>query len=122
MDLLWNREGAVHDLVFVNGECPTTGNIKDVVAQRLYILLRTFKGEWYLNEEYGIPWLERVLGQRVRKSTVDMMIQSAVIKEAGVRSVTYFRSWYDNSTREYMCEFRVMTDQGETDTISNVRV
>lgn len=115
MDLYWIRTGDMHDLEFVNGGCPTTKGRTDNVEQRLYIKLRTFKGEWYLNEEYGVPWMEEVLGIKVRKSTVDMIIQKAILEETGVERITHFSSTMsDSKTREYSCNFSVRTDEGLT--------
>lgn len=114
MDLLLDRRPGVHDLVFINGECPTTGDLIDVVIQRLYIRLRTFLGEWFLNVEYGMPWLERILGHKIEKSTVDMILQEQILNETGVKQVLDFSSTLDNQTREYRCSFRVKIFTGET--------
>lgn len=113
MDLLMNRDGKVHDLIFVNGECPTTGDLIDVVTQRLYIRLRTFFGEWFLNVQYGVPWLEGILGQKVPKSRVDMILQEQILSETGVKQITEFNSTLDNLSRVYTCSFRVMIESGE---------
>ena len=112
MDLLWKRDGAVHDLVFINGECPTTDGRSDSVAQRLYIRLRTFKGEWFLAEGYGVPWLENVLGHKVKKSTVDMVVMDAIMSVEGVKRIISFESSFDNPKREYECKFVVVADNG----------
>lgn len=111
MDLLLDR--TKHDLVFVNGGCPTTGDMVDVVIQRLYILLRTFQGEWFLNVEHGIPWLENILGQKINKSTADMILQEKISQEMGVQQVIEFKSTL-TTTREYSCSFRVKVVTGET--------
>jgi len=120
MDLLLDRRPGVHDLVFVNGECPTTGDLIDVVIQRLYIRLRTFLGEWFLNVEYGVPWLERILGHKVEKSTVDMIIQQQILEEDGVKQVLEFNSTLDVSARNYSCSFRVRIFSGETSGIITI--
>lgn len=111
MDLLLCR--TKHDLVFENGKCPTTTDSIDSVIQRLYIRLRTFMGEWYLNVEYGVPWLEKVLGHKVKKTTVDMTIQKEILDVEGVARVTHFESWYDNTTRAYRCKFKVQATNGQ---------
>lgn len=113
MDLLLNRNPGVHDLVFINGECPVTGDMIDRVIQRLYIRLRTFLGEWFLNVEYGVPWLEDVLGQKAPKSRVDMVIQSQILEELEVKQITEFSSTMNAQTRVYSCTFRVMVASGE---------
>lgn len=111
MDLLLDRQE--HDLVFINGTCPTTGDMIDVVIQRLYILLRTFQGEWFLNVEHGIPWLENILGQKISKSTADMILQEKIAQEMGVKQVIDFKSTL-TPQRTYSCSFRVKAVTGET--------
>ena len=113
MDLLLDRRAGVHDLVFVNGACPTTGDLIDRVIQRLYIRLRTFLGEWFLNTTYGVPWLEQVLGQKGPKSRVDIVIQSQILAEDGVQQITEFSSTLDVLTRNYSCSFRVQVGTGQ---------
>ena len=111
MDLLLDR--VKNDLVFINGACPTTGDRVDVVIQRLYIRLRTFFGEWFLDITYGVPYLERALGHKVSKTTIDMMLQEQILKENGVKQIISFTSTMDNPTRVYSCSFKVKTDSGE---------
>lgn len=111
MDLRMNL--TTGDLIFVNGACPVTKNRVDVVAQRLYIRLRTFYGEWYLTDEYGVPYLERILGKKINKNSVDAIFQEQIHAENGVVSITYFRSQFDNANRRYSCEFRVRVDSGD---------
>lgn len=118
MDLLLNREK--HDLVFVNGECPTTGDLVDRVTQRLYIRLRTFLGEWFLDERYGVPWLEEVLGKKAPKSRIDMVIQSQILAEDGVQTVLEFKSTLGVGPRNYSCSFRAKTVDGTTTQVITV--
>lgn len=113
MDLLMNRVPGSFDLVFVNGECPTTGDLVDRVIQRLVIRLRTYYQEWFLDVEYGVPYF-RVLGKKVDKSTVDIMLQEQIMMELGVKQVLDFRSTLDNPTRIFSCSFRVKVTSGET--------
>lgn len=112
MDLLWKRDGIVHDLVFVNGDCPVTNGRSDSVAQRIYLRLRTFRGEWFLSENYGVPWLERILGHKVKKTTVDMVIINEIMSVKGVKKILSFESTFDNSVRDYSCKFTVVADDG----------
>lgn len=114
MDLLMHRDTRTgkFDLVFVNGECPTTGDFVDVVTQRLYIRLRTLFQEWFLNVEYGVPYLERILGHRVRKKTVDIILQEQIMEESGVKQILSFQSSLNVGTRVYECSFRVRVEGG----------
>lgn len=109
MDLLLGKD---KDLVFVNGECPIVQERAEVVAQRLTIRLRTLYQEWFLNVDYGVPYLEKILGHKVKKTTVDAIIQEQIYKERGVSEIVSFTSRMVN--RDYSCQFRVRTDSGET--------
>lgn len=116
MDL---KLGSNKDLLFVNGQCPVTQDRAEVVAQKLLIRFRTFRGEWFLNVLYGPPYLERILGHKVKKSVVDAIIHEEIRKERGVSEITYFSSSLDQANRKYQCQFRVRADNGqETETIT----
>lgn len=116
MDLLLVRESGLpntHDLSFKNGICEVTTGRTDCVTQRIYIRLRTFLSEWYLDETYGIPWLERILGHKGKKSTVDSIIQEKILSVDGVAQILEFSSTFDNGRRVYSCSFKVRTDNGQ---------
>jgi len=110
MDILMYRRGKdTMDVVFENRNCPMTLNKIDAVTQSLYIRLRTLMGDWYLNVGYGVPWLEKVLGHKIRKSTVDMVIQEQILLDNDVLSIPEFTSTLDRARRAYECRFRVET-------------
>ena len=109
MDLKVDRETG--DMIFVNGSCPITTDFTDSTAQRVYIMLRTFLGEWYLNETTGVPYLSRILGHKVEKSTVDRILQEKILQEEGVADILEFTSTLDK--RVYEARFRIRTTAGE---------
>lgn len=117
MDLLLDRNTGSYDLVFVNGQCPTTSDAIDRTTQRLYIRLKSLLGEWWWDTTYGVPWLEKILGYKVRKQTVDMILQEQILSENGVIELVSFNSSLDNASRAYTCSFRVRTEAGVTNTI-----
>ena len=111
MDLLIDMDGTATgvkgDLVFTNSKCPTTGAKEaDVVAQRLFIHLRTFHGEWFMNKRMFTPWLKYLGSKNIPKSSIDLMLQDEIRKVEGVRDITQFSSSLDNPKRVYSCEFR----------------
>ncbi|MGL5013006.1 MAG: hypothetical protein ACRC6V_01790 [Bacteroidales bacterium] len=123
MDLLISRDpisSEYGDIVWRNGPLrkeETTQSRVDVVAQRLLILLKTFKGEWFLDTEYGIGYFQSILGMKTSKSAVDLIFQKAILAENGVRELTFFESTFVN--RQYSMSFRVRVSTGdETDTIT----
>lgn len=109
MDLLLDK--ITHDLVFVNGETPTTSEDFDVVGQRLKIRLLTFRGEYNFNTEYGVPYFQRILGHRIRKADVDNIFQEQILLEEGVVSIVSFESTLINKV--YNLKFTVKDDKSK---------
>lgn len=108
MDLLLDNN---HDMVFVNGETPVTSDRIDVVSQRLTIRLLTFLGEWRYNTLYGVPYYQLILGIKNRKSDVDIVFQTEILKEPGIKSIVSFDSSFED--REYIFSFRARIDTGD---------
>ena len=116
MDLLVNRErdtDGYGDMVFVNGSTPITDEFVDAVAQRVFIMLRTFESEWYLNDSTGVPYLTRILGYKIEKSTVDRILQQKILEQSGVADILEFNSTLDGS-RVYEASMRIRTTGGDT--------
>lgn len=111
MDLLVeknNQKPNFGDMLFVNGAAPVTEDFAESVAQRVFLTLRTFEGEWYLNTTVGIPYIERILGQKVQKATVDRILQEKILGVEGVADIVSFSSQF-LERREYECKFTIRT-------------
>lgn len=117
MDLL--IDPASRDLVFHNGPLTSeyvTAPPTEVVKQRLIIRLGTTRGEWFLDTEYGPPWMD-ILGRKIPKSRVDNILQQEILKEIGVKEIISFTSTFKN--RAYSASFRVRVSTGAiTETIT----
>lgn len=116
MDLLVERDNNKSnfgDMIFVNSQCPTTDGFTDAVAQKVFILLRTFQEEWFLNTTTGIPYLQQILGKKVNKTTVDRIIQQKVLAEEGVSSIERYTSTLEGD-RVYSANMVIRTTQGTT--------
>lgn len=116
MDLLVNRQRDTEgygDMVFVNGSTPITEEFVDAVAQRVFIMLRTFESEWYLNDSTGVPYLTRILGYKIEKSTVNRILQQKILEQSGVADILEFNSTL-NGNRVYEASMRIRTTGGDT--------
>ena len=116
MDLLVNRvrdTDGYGDMLFVNGTTPITDEFVDAVAQRVFIMLRTFESEWYLNDVTGVPYLTRILGFKVKKSTVDRILQQKILQEPGVADILEFTSSLSGN-RVYEASMKIRTTGGDT--------
>lgn len=118
MDLLLNYETG--DLTWQNGPLTaeyTTQPHVDTVRQRLFIMLRTFLGEWFMDTTHGIPYFQDILGMKNTKSRIDLIFQQKILAENGVKEIVQFDSTFVN--REYSLTFKVRVNTGEvTDNIT----
>lgn len=118
MDLLLDYVSG--DLAWKNGPLTvdyTTQPLVDTVKQRLFIMLRTFQGEWFMDLNHGIPYWQNILGKKTTKSAVDLIFQQKILAENGVKEITEFKSTFVN--RQYSLDFKVRVSTGEvTDMIT----
>lgn len=105
MDLLLNED--TNDLVFLNGACPVTQKLTDVVSQRLKITLYTFLGEWFLDTDIGVPYFQQIFGKVRSKSTVDLIFQRIIANDPDVIEILSFESELSATTRGYSMTFQV---------------
>lgn len=112
MDLLLNTD--THDLVFINGGCPVTQLLVDVVTQRLKIKLYTFLGEWFLDTSTGIPYFQQIFGKVRSKATVDIIFQKVISDDPDVIEILVFESTVDSSLRGYSMNFTVRVSDNTT--------
>lgn len=104
MDLLLNE--GTNDLVFINGACPVTQKLTDIVSQRLKITLYTFLGEWFLDTDIGVPYFQQIFGKVRSKSTVDLIFQRIIANDPDVIEILSFESDLA-TTRDYSMTFQV---------------
>lgn len=118
MDFLLNKDissDSYNDIIWVNGPLTkdnTTQPFVQTVAQRLFIRLRSFRGEWIFDTTYGVPYWQRILGFKNKKSTVDKLFQEEILKEVGVKQIVSFTSTLD-SNRKYSFTTQVKVATGE---------
>lgn len=119
MDLLIDGSG---DMVFVNGECPTTSSLLQSVIQRTTIRLRTFYGEWFLNTRYGVPYFERIFQKSTPKSVVDAILKEQIMKDRDILAIVEFNSSLNNATRAYSMSFRIKVRDGSISPTQEISV
>lgn len=110
MDLLLNTQ--THDCVWINGPLNTAGVTSpptETVGQRLKIMLLTWRGEWFFNTTYGVPYWD-ILGRKVTKERVDLIFNQKILEEPGVREIVTFDSTFNN--RVYSLTFSVRVTDG----------
>lgn len=67
----------------------TTDNLT-YVSQKLRIRLSFFKGEWYLNMEFGLPYYDDILKKAPNLDNIEAIIKEQILDLPEIESITSF--------------------------------
>jgi hypothetical protein len=84
----------------------------DAVAQHIRCRLRMFKGEWFLNEDEGVPWFDEIFEKGVEDGRVVAILRKVILGTPGVTSLTSLSLTHDRAERELSVVFEAVTDLG----------
>lgn len=108
MDLLQTATGDLavtnNTLTFVTGA--------DEVKQRLTQRLRTFLGEWFLDQSRGIPYFQEIMKKNPSSTIVEAIFKNEILGTPGVLAIEYFKITVDNVTRRLYLELKVQAVDG----------
>lgn len=94
------------DLVLVDGV--------EAIRQDIDTRLRTFLAEWFLDLRVGMPYFQKVLGQKPRLPILQSLFVRAVVETPGVLApLNDFEIDFDGATRRLSVSFRCDTVEGE---------
>lgn len=116
-DLAVNRLD--HDMVFekdvINGAIrysimPIEG--ADRVAQQIKINLLSFLGEWFLDNTYGVPYLEDILIKNPRMASIETIIRGHINSIPDVTRIDSLNLDWNRKARSLSIEFSCTTNLG----------
>ena len=87
----------------------------ETVRQRLEIKLKTFKGTWFLDVTFGIPYYESILGANPNPIVLDGIFVEAILDTPGVSRLAEPISYdHDYTNRVTGISFTAITTEGES--------
>ncbi len=89
-----------------------TPDLRTYTAQRLHENLCFFLGEWFLDQRLGIPYFERIIGQKPDLGLIDTLYRRAISKTPGVAVIKQLRLAFDRATRALSVRFEVTLNDG----------
>jgi hypothetical protein len=102
-----------HDLAFKNNGDLILIDGQERIAQEIKVLLLTFLGEWFLNTDFGIPYLESVLVKNPSRTQIEAIFRSKVKEVPGVLRVPTVEISIEAGTRKSRISLPdIETDQG----------
>jgi hypothetical protein len=85
----------------------------EAIAQSLRTRLATFKGEWFLDENYGVPWFQTILGTKIPQAAIREVFRKVIAETPGVAQILKLELRETSVAREFVLAFTVSTDLGE---------
>lgn len=110
-DILVDNDG---DISISNGKISLTKN----VSQKVSIVLKTFKGEWFLDESIGIPYFQSILGKKLSKEEIDSIFKTQILNVDGVYKILSFSSSLVNKQYQYCVS--ILSNENTVETIEGL--
>lgn len=92
------------DLVIVQGA--------ERVRQNIEIKLKLWRGEWFLDTEFGTPYLQSILGKQITLNGAVSAIKQSILEVADVNSITDFSYNFIRAERRLAVTFTADTRFG----------
>jgi hypothetical protein len=100
-----------HDLEFSGGDLVLLDGV-DAIAQDCDIRMMTFLGEWFLDTRIGVPYFEKILGEKPRLVALKGIFRDAIMSTPGIESISDFQIDFDGLSRELSISFLADTVEG----------
>lgn len=104
LDINHDLDTGALDLRLINGA--------EQVRQQLLIKLKLWTGEWFLDTEFGTPYLQSILGKQLTLSGAIAALRKSILEVSGVRSILALTFNYQASARTLTVNFSADTPYG----------
>jgi hypothetical protein len=104
---------ATGDVLVVEGEVSLSEGIESI-RQHLEIRLRSFRGEWFLDERIGVSYFTDVFKKNPDITVLNAVFTKVILDTPGVISLNSL-TFNLESDRRLLVEFRATTEAGVLD-------
>ena len=84
----------------------------DRVRQQVLVKLRLWQGEWFLDTEFGTPYIDQILGKRVSLAGAVAALKKSILEVNAVDRITSFKYSFNRSARALSVDFECSTPYG----------
>lgn len=82
------------------------------VRQQVEFRLSLWRGTWFLNTEFGTPYLQRILGKALSLDGVIAAFRTEILQVNGVTSISRLDYSFDRRERKLSIDLEMVTDFG----------
>jgi hypothetical protein len=108
-DLALNTE--THDLLITGLDLSVIKGA-DRVRQNILIKLKLWTGEWFLDNEFGTPYIDNVLGKQVSLAGAVAALKKSILEVNDVSRLDSFKYSFDRQARALAVDFVAATPFG----------
>lgn len=84
----------------------------DAVRQNIQIKLKLWVSEWFLDTEFGTPYLESILGKQISLNAAVAALKQSILEVSDVNAITDFSYSFVRQTRSLAVNFTASTPFG----------
>jgi hypothetical protein len=108
-------QDAYGDILITNNSPAIITGLQEI-AQRVTQRLRTFYGEWFLDQTVGVKYFQEILKKNPNETLRDALLRDEISNTPGVTSIESFQFTVDSATRQGTLAFRAKTIEGNLET------
>ena len=95
-----------HDIFFTaTGQLVMLSTPDEVIVQRIKTTFNTFKGEWFLDESQGVPYIQEIFVANPDLVRIRALLLSVLINIVGVTKVRSFDVSFDSAARKLLVTY-----------------
>jgi hypothetical protein len=90
-----------------------TESYLEYMAQKVRCAVSLFAGEWYLNNNIGIPYIPATMNKIDYRPMMETALLTTISNVEGVKSMESFSTVYDDAARTLKVNFIARCENGE---------
>lgn len=102
-----------HDLQLdATGNIQVTADTEELLSVRIKTRFSTFRGEWFLDRNLGVPYFEEVMVKNPDVNAVRNLLLAQLVDIPGVDEVLSFDVNFNTASRLFQVNFKVRATDG----------
>lgn len=95
------------ELLINNGDFTLCKSDIDAIQQNIIIRLKTLSGEWFLDKNEGLPYIQSILGKKNGQKFLPSLLANEIKKIPEIKDLSQFSFEEDSSLRSLKISFQV---------------
>ena len=101
-----------HDLVLAASGDARLVDGAERIAQQIKVTLLTFLGEWFLDIDFGVPYIEKVLIKSPQRAQLEAVFRARIADVPGVLAVRRLDLQIERTLRRLRVNVDIETNEG----------